>query len=88
MYQVYSKHTEKEITFCNKHWSSVLDIKHCFVFKKMNRCNVFIKLNQNYFVVFVIFIGLTKNKIITPNSSQSFCCHSNTKIKEAKLLIF
>ena len=40
MYQVYSKHTEKEITFSNKHWSSVLDIKHGFVFKKMNRSNV------------------------------------------------
>ena len=33
---------------------------------------LFIKLNQNYFVVFVIFIGLTKNKILNTKFQPKF----------------
>ena len=67
-----SKHTEKEVAFSFKQLVISPEHQAFFFFKKMNRFNALIKLNQNYFVAFVLFIGLTKNQILNTKFQPKF----------------
>ena len=82
MYQVYSKHTEKKVAFS---YTISPEYQAFFFFKKVNRFNDLMKLNQNYVVAFVIFIRLTKNQILNTKFQPNFLLSFQFQNKEAKL---